>query len=51
VEVLNALGQTMDAFTMNSTLKQVDLSQEDAGVYFVRIINGTNTSTIRVIKQ
>jgi subtilisin-like proprotein convertase family protein len=51
VEVINSLGQTVDAFTMSSTLKQVDLSQEESGIYFVRVINGSNTSTIRVVKQ
>jgi hypothetical protein len=51
VEILDALGQTVQAFTIIGATKQVDLGIYDSGVYFVRVTNGTNVSVHRVVTQ
>ena len=51
VEMMNELGQVVDAFTMTSTTKQVDISQLESGVYFVRTISGNTVTVHRVVKQ
>jgi len=51
VEVLNSLGQVVDAFTMTATTKQVDLSAMEGGLYTVRIISGNVVMTQRIVKQ
>jgi hypothetical protein len=51
VEVMNGLGQVVDAFVMTSTVKEVNISTLESGVYFVRVINGNNVSVHRVVKQ
>ena len=51
VEIMNELGQLIDAFTMTGTTKEVSISQLEGGVYFVRIISGDVVSVHRVVKQ
>jgi hypothetical protein len=51
VEVMNELGQVVDAFTMTGTTKEVNISTLEGGVYFVRVINEGNVSVHRVVKQ
>jgi hypothetical protein len=51
VEVTNALGQVVDAFTMTSTTTEVNISALDNGVYFIRVINGGSVTVQRVVKQ
>ncbi|HEU4718158.1 MAG TPA: T9SS type A sorting domain-containing protein, partial [Bacteroidia bacterium] len=51
VEVMNSLGQRIDAFEMTSTTRQVDLGIYSDGIYFVRITDGSTISTWRVVKQ
>lgn len=51
VEITNELGQLIDAFTMTGTTKEVNISQLEGGVYFVRIISGDVVSVHRVVKQ
>ena len=51
VELLNALGQVVDAFTMNGTTKNVDITSLEGGIYLLRITNGEAVSMYRVVKQ
>jgi hypothetical protein len=51
VEVLNALGQVVDAFTMTEASKQINIATLDNGVYFVRVINGGTVTVQRIVKQ
>lgn len=51
VELTNELGQVIDAFTMTSTTKEMNIMQLEGGVYFVRVIEGNNVSVHRVVKQ
>jgi GEVED domain/Secretion system C-terminal sorting domain len=51
VEIMNSLGQRVDAFTMTSDKKQIDLGVYESGVYSVRLTDGTNTAVIRVVRQ
>jgi hypothetical protein len=51
VELTNSLGQLIDAFTMTSTSKQIDIGHLEGGVYMIRVIDGNNISVHRVVKQ
>jgi hypothetical protein len=51
IEVLNELGQTVQAMTMTSTTKSIDISTLDAGMYFIRVSDGASISMQRIIKQ
>lgn len=51
VEIMNELGQVVNAFTMNGTRADVNISDLEGGVYFVRVINGNEVSVHRVVKQ
>ncbi|CAN5917506.1 hypothetical protein BH11BAC7_BH11BAC7_09360 [soil metagenome] len=51
VEVMNSLGQVVDAFTMTATTQEVNISTLDNGVYFIRVINGGTSTVQRVVKQ
>ncbi|HTF05945.1 MAG TPA: T9SS type A sorting domain-containing protein, partial [Bacteroidia bacterium] len=51
VEVTNELGQVVDAFTMTSNTKEVNLGTKEGGVYFVRITQGATVTVHRVVKQ
>lgn len=51
VELTNELGQVIDAFTMTSTVKDMDITNLEGGVYFVRITNGTEVSVHRLVRQ
>lgn len=51
VDVLNALGQIVQTFSMNSGKQQVDISAFDNGVYLVRVIRAEGIRTYHVVKQ
>jgi hypothetical protein len=51
VEVTNALGQVVNAFTMSDTTAEVNISTLENGVYFIRVINGDVVTVQRVVKQ
>jgi hypothetical protein len=51
VELTNELGQIVDAFTMTSTTKEMNIMQLEGGVYFVRVTEGSNVTVHRVVKQ
>lgn len=51
VELTNELGQVIDAFTMTSTTKDMDITNLEGGVYFVRVINGNDVNVYRVVRQ
>jgi GEVED domain/Secretion system C-terminal sorting domain len=51
VEVMNSIGQLVQAFTITTTNKQVDLSNYEGGIYLIRITDGANTTIRRVVKQ
>lgn len=51
VEVMNSIGQLVQAFTITTTNKQVDLSNFEGGIYLIRITDGAATTTRRVVKQ
>jgi hypothetical protein len=51
VEIINSLGQMVQTFTMTTTSKEVDLGMYEGGIYMVRVIDGGNVSTARVVKQ
>jgi len=51
VEVTNELGQVVNSFTMTGTTQQVNMTSLNAGVYFVRVINGDSVSVHRVVKN
>jgi trimeric autotransporter adhesin len=49
VEIINNLGQTVQAFTMNTNNKQVDLSAYESGVYMIRLIDGDKVTVKRIV--
>jgi hypothetical protein len=51
VEIMNALGQKVQSFTMTTSVEQVDLSTYEGGMYLVRITSGNEVSIVRVTKQ
>lgn len=51
VEVLNALGQVVNSFTMTGTTQEVNISALDNGIYFIRVINSGTSTVQRVVKQ
>ncbi|MGL4596692.1 MAG: T9SS type A sorting domain-containing protein, partial [Bacteroidia bacterium] len=51
IELFNELGQTVQSFTMIGTSKSMDISTLDAGMYFIRISDGSSVSMQRIIKQ
>ncbi len=51
LELLNELGQTVQTLTMNASTKSMDISTLDAGMYFIRVSDGTSISMQRMIKQ
>jgi trimeric autotransporter adhesin len=51
VELINGLGQTVQSFTMTSTIKNMDISTLEGGIYFLRITDGSTVSMQRLIKQ
>jgi len=53
LEILNSFGQVVLSKKMNgaNTTKQIDLSGQSAGVYFVKLQSGNNTIVKKIIKQ
>jgi len=55
LEVLNIAGQALFTAKLNPTgtslVKQVDLSFLDNGMYFVRVVQGINVRTVKIIKK
>lgn len=51
VSVYNVLGQKVAAKQLDSTNGQIDMSGLTSGTYFVKINSGTQTSTLKVVKQ
>ncbi|MFT5254825.1 MAG: hypothetical protein ACI9RL_000160 [Candidatus Paceibacteria bacterium] len=49
MEVYNVLGQVMTAKTNSSNTETVDVSGYAAGAYFVKISNGTLTTTKKFV--
>jgi hypothetical protein len=51
VEIMNELGQVVNAFTMTSSVRTVDMKNFESGVYFIRVTEGDATTTHRLIKH
>jgi hypothetical protein len=51
VTVFNLLGQQMLVKNINATEGQIDMSYLAAGTYLVKVSNGQNVQTIKVIKE
>jgi hypothetical protein len=51
VEVFNVLGQRIVAIDNQNTIQNIDLSNEQAGAYFVKVSIGNQIKTLRVIKE
>jgi len=53
IQVVNGLGQSIkfSIRNINSTSFEVNLSDAESGIYFVKISNGTRTSIERIVKQ
>ena len=51
-ELFTLSGQLVKKFDLSkSTYKQVDLTQFEKGVYMLKVSNGTETSTVKIIKK
>jgi len=51
VELLNELGQLVDAFMMSDVRRQVDLTSLEGGMYVLRVIEGNKVSLHKIVKQ
>lgn len=51
VEIMNELGQVVNAFNMTSSVRLVDMKNFESGVYFIRVTTGDATTTHRLIKH
>lgn len=51
VEVFNVLGQRIVALDSQNTIQNVDMSNLQSGMYLVKVSIGTQTKTIRVLKE
>ena len=51
VEIVNFLGQTVLTHTNDTKITTIDVSNLNAGVYFVRIISNLGTSVQKFVKQ
>jgi hypothetical protein len=53
IEVLSADGRMIKSVSVSTGAQQtnVDLSSAKAGVYMIRLVNGANTETLKIIKQ
>jgi hypothetical protein len=51
VRVFNLLGQVVITDTPNVTSKNIDMTQLQAGAYFVEVTIGNTTKTIRIIRE
>jgi hypothetical protein len=49
--VFNLLGQVVITDTPNVTSKNIDMTQLQAGAYFVEVTIGNTTKTIRIIRE
>lgn len=50
-QLVNMLGQTVSSNSLNNGTAQINVSNLSNGVYFVRLINGNNVETIKVVKK
>lgn len=51
IEVFNVLGQRIVAIDSQNTIQNIDMSNVQAGAYFVKVSIGDQIKTIRVIKE
>lgn len=51
VSVLNVLGQKVLTKNINATQGNIDLSQLNAGTYFVKVTSGDASKTLKIIKK
>ncbi|PSG88098.1 fibronectin type III domain-containing protein [Aurantibacter aestuarii] len=51
VSVINVLGQTVYSTTPNTNKVMVNMSELNAGYYFVKVVSGNASKTIKVIKN
>jgi hypothetical protein len=51
VEILNVLGQTLLATTVEGTSAQVDMSTLSSGNYFARVQTADATSVVQIVKK
>lgn len=51
VRVFNLLGQLVITETPNATTKSINMTQLQAGAYFVEVTIGNSTKTIRIIRE
>ena len=51
IKVFNLLGQTVKSLNNNTTTAKVDMSDLSQGAYFVKVVSGALTKTMRIIKK
>jgi len=51
LSILNSLGQTVKQIQVNNDNQTIDLSELKAGIYLLRIDNGLNARTMKIIKK
>jgi hypothetical protein len=51
LEVLDATGRVLNSQKLNNNAIQVNLSNYETGIYFIKIANGNNESVHRVMKR
>ena len=51
IQVINSLGQVIITQKLTSTTQSIDLSKEEAGVYFIKVSSDNSVQEVRVVKQ
>ncbi|WP_040279980.1 T9SS type A sorting domain-containing protein [Psychroserpens damuponensis] len=51
IEVFNILGQRIVAIDSGNTIQNIDMSEVQAGAYFVKVSIGNQIKTLRIIKE
>jgi len=51
VEVINAVGQTLKAATLEAGKHAIDIQNEASGIYFVKVITNNQQQMVKIIKK
>lgn len=51
VRMYNGLGQVVFELEMNKGRNEINTAELNAGIYFLEIVNGNNSATIKVVKE
>ena len=49
--ILNGLGQTIKKTQISNDNQTIDLTDLEAGIYFLKIDNHLNTKTLKIVKR